>query len=485
MSKQQRGQEVELTIDAIGFEGIAIGRVDGVVHFVQGGLPGERVRARVVRTHKRRIEAVAVEVLEPSAARVDPPCPVFDACGGCTWQHLAIAEQEHWKRQHVVDSFERLGHITPGIVHPTLGCPEPYGYRNKMEFSFGASRWLTEEQIGSGETFDTSFALGLHIPGRFDKILDVRNCMLQGDVGNVVLAWTHECAERVPVAAYHQRRHDGFARNLVVRTSATTGAVMTILVTTTPSTEAERQFIEAWFDVYDRLPTGSTMAHAVNDTWSPVAQGAIVRQQGDGFLEETSHGVRYRISPFSFFQTNTRHLPNLVAATMDAAAITPGDVVWDLYCGTGTLALPAARRGGHVVGAELVASSIADARANAERNGIDNVTFHTVDLHSPKALPVLQSFPAPDVVIVDPPRAGMHAMVVEHLLAVLPPRIAYVSCNPATQARDCAMLYRYYDVEAVTPVDMFPQTYHVESVAVLRRRPEPLPAPVTEEPEQA
>lgn len=461
---------VEVEVDAIGFEGVAIGRVDGVVHFVDGALPGELVRARVKRSKKRFVEAETTEVLRASDHRREPPCPHFGTCGGCKWQHLSYAEQVRWKRQHVIDAFERIGHVDVGTYHETLACDPPYGYRNKMEFSFGGSRWLTAEQIAGGETFDTSFALGLHVPGRFDKVLHIDHCLLQGDPGNTVLAFTHALSERFGITAYHQRRHEGFGRNLVVRTSASTGALMAIMITTTPTTDAEREFIDAWMSHLGDLPPGSSLLHAVNDTWSPVANGTIVRSEGPGVLEETSMGITYRISPFSFFQTNTFQLPRLVGTAIDAARITADDVVWDLYCGTGTLTLPAARRAKHVIGAELVASSILDARANAERNGISNVEFHAVDLHSPKATPVLQALAQPDVILIDPPRAGMHATLVDHVLAARAPRIVYVSCNPSTQARDCALLAELYEVTDVTPVDMFPHTFHVESVAVLRRK---------------
>lgn len=470
MRNQRPQQEIEIDIDAIGFEGIAIGRLDGLVHFVAGALPGERVRARITGSKKRFKQAEVIEVLQPSADRRTPPCPHFGVCGGCKWQHLAYEEQARWKRQHVVDSFERLAQIPVGVVHPTLSSPEVYAYRNKMEFSFGGSAWLTREEIDSGVAFTTTFALGLHVPGRFDKVRHISTCMLQQDVANRVLAHTHVCSEQSGIQAYHQRHHDGFARHLVVRTSVATGAVMTVLITTTPTQEHEEEFISQWFELHGSLPAGSSMIHAINDTWSPVAVGTIARVAGPGYLDEVSLDITYRISPFSFFQTNTLHLPNLITRALDGAAIQPTDVVWDLYCGTGTLTLPAARRARQVIGAELSESSIADARANAERNEIDNVSFHTVDLHVPAAMAVLKSFPQPDVILIDPPRNGMHEQVVRHLLEVAPERLVYVSCNPATMARDCAILAVKYDVIDVTPVDMFPQTYHVEAVGVLRKR---------------
>jgi len=461
---------VEIDVESIGFEGVSVGRLDGIVHFVKGALPGERVRARVLRSKKNLVEAEAIEILTTAPTRVSPPCPHFGACGGCKWQHLAYDEQIRWKRQHVVDAFERLAKVPVGSVAPTMAAPNPYGYRNKMEFSFGASRWLTNEEIASGASFDIGFALGLHVPGRFDKVRHLDHCFLQADVPNALLLAVHGLRERLPVSAHHQRSHEGFLRHLLIRSSVTTGAVMAALITTSPSTPDEELFVEGWMALASTLPAGSTMLHAVNDTRSPVAVGTIRQQTGPGYLTEVSLGVEYRISPFSFFQTNTEQLPHLVGKALEYARITPTDTVWDLYCGTGTLALPAARMAARVFGAELVESSISDARSNAERNGITNADFHVIDLHTPAAIELLKGAPAPDVIMIDPPRAGMHPTLVEHVITVGAPRISYVSCNPATLARDCALMAERYEVEEVTPVDMFPQTYHVEAVARLRRR---------------
>lgn len=461
---------VEIDVESIGFEGVSVGRLDGVVHFVKGALPGERVRARVLRSKKNLVEAEAVEILTASPSRVAPPCPHVGACGGCKWQHLEYAEQIRWKRQHVVDAFERLAKVPVGSVAPTMEAPHPYGYRNKMEFSFGASRWLTNEEIASGATFEIGFALGLHVPGRFDKVRHLDRCLLQPDVPNDLLAAVHRLRERIPVSAHHQRSHQGFLRHLLIRSSVTTGAVMAALITTSATSPDEELFVHEWMDLAQTLPSGSTVIHAVNDTRSPVAVGSIEQLVGPGYLTEVSLGVEYRISPFSFFQTNTEQLPHLVAKALEEARISATDTVWDLYCGTGTLALPAARTAARVFGAELVESSINDARNNAERNGISNVEFHVIDLHTPAAITLLKGAPAPDVIMIDPPRAGMHPTLVEHVIAVGAPRISYVSCNPATLARDCALLAERYEVEEVTPVDMFPQTFHVEAVARLRRR---------------
>jgi 23S rRNA (uracil1939-C5)-methyltransferase len=470
MRKNNYGQEIEITIDALGFEGISIGRIDGHVHFVKGALPGERVRARIVGKKKKHIIAETIEVLSASQERVAPPCKHFGICGGCSWQHLLYEQQASWKRQHVVDCFDRLARIDVGSVHQTMSAVVPYGYRNKMEFSFGASAWLSREEIESSSVFVRDFALGLHVPGRFDKVRNITSCMLQSEVANRVLEHTHACRLQHVVPAYHQRDHVGFLRHLVLRTSAATDQVMAILITTTPSSESEHAFIQQWMSVHQNLPDQSSVIHAINDTWSPVAVGTIASSVGPGYLDELSDGIWYRVSPFSFFQTNTIQLPRLVDKAMEGAAITPDSVVWDLYCGTGTLTLPAAKRAKHVIGVELVESSIADAKANADRNQIANVEFHVADLHHASAIDLLRGFTAPDIVIVDPPRNGLHEQVAAHILAIAPEQVLYVSCNPATLARDCAILNEKYDIDEVTPVDMFPQTYHVEAVAVLRRR---------------
>ena len=463
-------EEIEISVDSIGFEGVSVGRIVNLVHFVAGALPGETVRARITGSKKKFKQAEAIEILIASPSRVKAPCPHFGTCGGCKWQHLIYADQATWKRQHVIDAFERLAQIPVGQVNPTLVSPLAYNYRNKMEFSFGGSQWLTRDEIESGVEFDTSFALGLHVPGRFDKVRNVDHCLLQSDVGNVVLAHTHACVKQHGITAYHQRLHSGFARHLVVRTSAAMGTVMSVLITTTPTEKKHTACIDEWLSLHSTLPEGSSMIHAVADSHSPVAVGEIQQCIGPGYLDEISHGITYRISPFSFFQTNTHHLPALVNEAMQGARIGENDVVWDLYCGTGTLTLPAAKLARLVVGAELSAGSIADAKANAERNGITNVEFHAVDLHHLSAQAVLAGLPKPDVVIIDPPRNGMHEQVVSHLLAVCADRIVYVSCNPATMARDCAMLAEMYSVESITPVDMFPQTFHVEAVGVLTKK---------------
>lgn len=458
---------VDVTIDSIGFEGVAVGRVDGIVHFVKGALPGEHVKAKVLRGKKRYIECDVVDVLTPSPHRLHAPCPYFGDCGGCSWQHLDYQQQTLWKRLHVADAFKRIGNLDNVKIEDCIACALPYGYRNKMEFSFGASRWLTASEIATGEEFDTSFALGLHVPGRFDKVKDIEQCLLQSDEANSLLLKVRALADRYLVTAHNQRTHLGFLRHLVLRTSYTSQSMLAVLITTSPELESEKDLVNDWMDLFDVLPNGSTIVHAVNDTKSPVANGTIGALCGEGFITEQIHGVEYRISPFSFFQTNSVQLPFLVTEALRAASIQSTDVVWDLYCGTGTLTLPAAKASARAIGFEVAESSVYDAVVSRELNNIANAEFLVMDLHAKQAMELLMELGKPNVVIIDPPRSGLHPQVVNHLLTIQPERIAYVSCNPSTLARDCALLGQNYAIESVVPIDMFPQTFHIEAITKL------------------
>ncbi len=474
MSRKQRPREiVELEIESIGFEGVAIARRENIVHFVKNAVPGDVIIAEITKKKSRYAEARIKEILHYSPLRETPVCSHFGVCGGCSWQNLQITEQRTWKRQHVADSFERLGKIPYGELTETLASPRSFHYRNKMEFSFGASRWLTDEEIGveSGDLLHKDFALGLHIPGRFDKILDVDICHIAPEIAGRLLKVTREAALEFGAKAYNSREHQGFLRNIVLRTAKASGEIMVVFVTSTILTPEDER-MTAWFggEFIAQFPEISTVIHAVNHTTSPVATGEPTILKGSGTITETVLGVNFRISPFSFFQTNSWQLEPFLSAIIAAAELKPSDVLWDLYCGTGSITLPSARQVERVFGLELSQGSIADAKANAEFNGITNVEFFAEDLHKPAAIELLKRLPAPDVIIVDPPRAGIHQTLLEHLLTVAPKRLVYVSCNPATQARDCAILAARYDVTHIQPVDMFPHTFHVESIARLDLR---------------
>lgn len=469
MAKRERTpQFINLTIESIGFEGVAVARDDdGFVYFVKGGVPGDTVEAEILRKKKSYAEARVRTVITPSPNRIAPKCSHFGVCGGCSWQHLDYSSQLEWKRRHVEDCFSRLGKIPVDELLPTVPAERIFHYRNKMEFSFGASRWLTDEEIRSGEPIQRDFALGLHAPGRYDKVLHVDRCFIQDERGNEVLTVFREAALRLGTACYNERIREGFLRNLVIRTGG--GEMMIILVTRAITTDADQRMIDWLGSEFLAEFPDLQVIHAVNDTLSPVAAGVPRLLNGSGYLTETIAGIDFRVSPFSFFQTNTGQIGRFLDTIAEIGELGGEHIVWDLYCGAGTISLPVAKNAGRVIGIELNESAIADARANAERNDIRNVEFFCEDLHRPQALERLTQLPAPDCVILDPPRAGIHQRVLEHLLAIAPPKIVYVSCNPATQARDCAILAERYSVRRVRPVDMFPHTFHVESVALLER----------------
>lgn len=465
-------EHVELEIESIAYEGVSVARSENKVYFVKGGLPGEKVTAKITKKKKSFAEATVVEIYNESPDRIKPECKHFGICGGCSWQNLSYEKQLFWKRDHIVDAFQRIGKISPGEIFNTMPAKKIFEYRNKMEFSFGPSRWLTEDEIGITEDIaDKKFALGLHIPGRFDKILNIDECKIEPAVWSEVLVKIREKAVELGLIAYHVRFHDGFLRNLIFRKTELKNEIMAILITTEPVEDNELSFIDWYISEIPKLfPQITHLVHAVNNSFSPVAIGECNHIKGGEFLTESILGVEYRISPFSFFQTNSSQLDNFISKIIEFADLKPTDVVWDLFCGTGSISLPAAKIAKMVYGLELVQSAISDARTNADFNSIKNVKFHCEDLNSKRLYEILNYLPLPDKIIADPPRAGMHKNLAEWLRDSNVPTIVYVSCNPATQARDCQILSENYDVVKIQPVDMFPQTYHIESIALLQRK---------------
>lgn len=461
-----------LKAESAAFEGGCVARHEGMAVFVSGCVPGDTVRARVTKSKKRYAEARTLELLEPSPVRVEPPCTYFNDCGGCKWQNLLYTEQLRWKHQHVVDAFQRIGGLENVEVRPTIGCAEEYFYRNKMEFSFGDQRWLTAEEIAEGGELRRDFALGLHVPGRYDRILDVHKCWLQSELSNRILNLTRVFALQHGLSIYNTHTHEGLLRHLVIRQSRLSGETMVILVT---SDDADEMIAAYAALLRDELPEVTTLVQGINRKKAQIAFSEETRTlYGPGTITEGVAGNDFVISPFSFFQTNSLQAERLYEEALTAAGLDGAATAWDLYCGAGTITLAAARRAGNVLGIELNEGAVIDARLNAGRNGLANVEFVAGDL---KDVIAARSeglrgggSGRPTVVITDPPRAGMHEDVTRTLLDLAPERISYVSCNPTTQARDCAILAAMYTVEYVQPVDMFPQTYHVETVARLVRR---------------
>ena len=458
--------EIIIDIEKFADKGKALARIDGRVVFVSGVAPQDKIRARIFKKKRQHIEAKCVEILEESPLRTTPICKHFGACGGCKWQHIQYEAQLEAKRQSVEDALVRLGGFTDAKALPTLSTGKAFGYRNKMEFSFSAKRWLTDAEIASGETFDTSFAVGMHAPGRFDAVIDLEECFLPNPLAPKILNALRNLALEKAWTPWDTRKQTGFLRHLVIRTAFHTTDVMVNLVTHFPEGDEIQQisdFLQANF------PEITTFVHTVNSGLGQTALGEVPTVlYGNGIIRDEIGGLNFEIAPNAFFQTNTEGAEVLYDVAKRFAHLQPDDVLYDLYCGAGTISLYVAPQVKKVVGIELVPEAIENANANAIRNHIDNCTFVAGDMLKLFTPEFIEANGKPNVLIVDPPRAGMHPKVVQQIANLAPERLVYVSCNPQTQARDLADLKELYDLEALQPVDMFPQTYHVESVALLR-----------------
>jgi len=462
-----------VTITDIGSEGNAIARIDDMVLFVPGMIPGDVVDVRVTKKKKRYMEGVALEVVSPSPDRIKPPCPHFGVCGGCRWQHLPYERQLYYKAKQVTDNLTRIGHISIGLVDPILGSEKIYGYRNKLEFTFSERRWMTREELVAGG-FDgqpSEPALGFHIPGIFDKVLDINECHLMAELSDTIRNEVRMYALERRLPFYDFREHRGFLRNMFVRISST-GEVMVVLVTTNAFPE-ERDLLLRFLT--ERFPEITSLYSIINTKRNDsISDLQPVHITGSMFITEVMDGLRFRVGPKSFYQTNSGQAVRLYGVVRDFAQLTGAENVYDLYTGTGTIACYLASKAAKVTGIEYIEEAVADARINAADNGISNASFIAGDIKDILNDELFRKSGKPDVIITDPPRAGMHTDVVNAMLRSGADRIVYVSCNPATQARDIEILSTAYDVARIAPVDMFPHTFHVENVALLIRKAQDL-----------
>lgn len=464
----KKGSEVELTIDSTAFKGKGVGRIDGIAVFVPGTAPGDTVKARITRKKKKFIEAKLLGILEPSPLRIEPKCRHANVCGGCTWQHLPYSEQLTMKEQHVRDHIQRIAELDPAIVQPIIGCDHEFYYRNKMEYSFATRRWLTESEINRDEYVDDSgFAAGLHAPGRFDKILNLYECHLQDPVSFRILDFVRNYCITNNIPAFNNRENTGFMRHLVIRNSHYTNDLMVNLVTYEDNREVTGSLKDA---LLEEFPQITTIVNNVNDMPNPTATGRFEHVlHGPGFIVDLIGNHSFKIHANAFFQTNTRQAEKLYKVAREFAEPAKGGHLFDLYCGVGTLSLFMADKASKVTGIEVVDVAVENARFNAKENEVDNVEFVLGDMKDTFNDQFLKENGIPDCVITDPPRSGMHPDVVEQLSRLPTKRLVYVSCNPSTMARDLKILKEFYRVETVQPVDMFPQTYHIEAVAKLTR----------------
>ena len=442
-------QELELRIDSLAYGGNGVARLNGFVVFVRRGLPGDTVRARVTKVKRSHAEAIAVEVLEPGADRVEAPCVHYPACGGCRFQDLAYERQLEAKAGQVADALARIGGFADLELEPAVPAESIFHYRNKLEYSF------TETPDGVG--------LGLHRAGRWDEVLDIEKCWLTTDVGNAIRNAVRDWARAEGLTVYDQATHEGYLRHLVVREGRNTGQALVVLVTAPGRLDGEERLVET----LQRFPEVRSIYHAVNDRPAEVTNVPGMLLWGEDAIEEEILGLRFRVRPNAFLQTNTAMAEVLYALALEYAGLTGEETVFDLYCGTGTIALSMAREALTVWGVEVSEESVACAIENAELNGITNTAFFAGEV-ADSIEELHERAGKPDVVVVDPPRAGLSAKALRRIARLEPARIVYVSCNPTTLAGNAKELVgeHVYRLERARPVDMFPHTPHVETVAL-------------------
>lgn len=458
-------ENVEIT--GVAAEGKSIARVDDMVVFIPYGAPGDVVNIKLDKKKRSYAEAHIVDMVKPSPDRVTPACEHFGVCGGCKWQHIPYESQLRYKRDQVVDALTRIAKVEIPEVNPTLGSKETFCYRNKLEYTFSCKCWITFEDLRSGREIADRNALGFHIPGAFDKVLDIKKCWLQDDLSNRIRLFVRQYALAKGYEFYDIKAQQGLMRTLMVRI-ASTGEVMLIVVFARPEQEKIDDLMGA---IAAEFPEITSLLYVVNQKVNDtIADQEVITYRGRDYINEEMEGLQFRIGPKSFYQTNSLQAYELYKVARRMACLKPDDLVYDLYTGTGTIANFVARQVKKVVGIEYVPEAIADAKLNSEVNGIDNTIFFAGDMKDVLTDGFIAEHGRPDVMIIDPPRAGMHEDVVNVILNARPERIVYVSCNPATQARDLALMDSLYRVEEVQPVDMFPHTHHVENVVRMTRR---------------
>lgn len=457
----------QIEISDVAAEGNALARVDGMVVFVPYGAPGDIVDIKLTKKKKNYAEGRVVNTHKQSDIRVNPKCEHFTVCGGCRWQHLPYEFQLSCKQRQVEDAIQRIAKVEAPEVSPIAGSENIWEYRNKMEYTFSNKMWLTFEQLESGEEFPDRNAAGFHIPGAFDKVLDINKCHLQDDLGNRIRTFIKEFGKANGYSFYDLREQHGLLRTLMIRI-ASTGEVMVVMSFGEDTAEAINALLTA---VKNEFPEITSLMYVVNTKVNDtIGDQEIITFAGRDYIEEEMEGLRFRIGPKSFYQTNSRQAYQLYSIARDFAELTGNELVYDLYTGTGTIANFVARKARKVIGIEYVPEAIEDAKINSKVNGIDNTLFYAGDMKDVLTDSFIAIHGHPDVMIVDPPRAGMHEDVVNVILNATPRRIVYVSCNPATQARDLALLDIKYRIDAIQPVDMFPHTAHVENVVSLTLR---------------
>ena len=461
-------EKIEIT--GVAAEGKSLARVNDMVVFVPFVVPGDVVDIQLRRKKHSYAEGEAVKFHEYSSLRAVPFCRHYGVCGGCKWQCLQYEHQLKYKQQQVVDALTRIGKVELPDVMPIIGSEQTRAYRNKLEFTFSNKRWLTWDEVERNVTYDNMNALGFHIPGAFDKVLDIQECALMPELNNRIRNAIRDFAAKQDIPFFDLRTQEGVLRNIMLRTSAT-GEIMLLIQAKVVDDAAMVMLNNLLEYIANEFSEITSLLYVINNKCNDTFGDLEVHTyKGTDVIFEEMEGLRFKVGPKSFYQTNSRQAYNLYKVARDFAALTGDEIVYDLYTGTGTIANFVARKAKKVVGIEYVEDAVADARVNSELNNLDNLLFFAGDMKDILTKEFIQEHGRPDVIITDPPRAGMHNDVIDTILFAAPDRIVYVSCNPATQARDLSLLDNDYKVVAVQPVDMFPHTHHVENVVLLEKR---------------
>ncbi len=462
-----------LLIEDYAAEGKCIARQDGKVIFIEGVVPGDRVDARIIKSKKDWAEGVVVAFVEKASERVDPFCSHFGVCGGCQWQMLPYAKQLQFKQQQVEQTLQRIGKVALSPILPIAGASSTTHYRNKIEYTFGNKRYLLPSELGNEEISGQSNVAGFHARGFFDKVVDIDTCYLQASPTNEIRVFIKSMALQKGWTFYDSRAHQGYLRNVQLRLCRS-GELMVNVIVGEDKPMQTKELLQA---LLDRFASITTLLYTVNTKWNDSIQDLQpIIFSGKGYVEEILRGeqkdesYRFKIGPKSFFQTNTEQAETLYRLTAEAAALTGQETLYDLYCGTGSIGIFLSRKAGRIVGVEQVAAAIDDAKENARLNQISNASFFAGDVIDICTESFFAEQGRPDVIVTDPPRAGMHEALIDTLLTIAAPTLVYVSCNPATQARDLQRLDSIYQVSLVQPVDMFPHTHHIENIVRLTRR---------------
>jgi len=457
----------KVPVTGVAAEGKAIARVDGMTVFVPYAVPGDVADIQITKKKSNYAEGKVTRFESFSENRADPFCEHFGTCGGCKWQILPYGEQLKYKQKQVEDNLTRIGKVELPEISPILGAPETTFYRNKLEFTFSDKRWLTEKEISSGSEPRQMDALGFHIPGMFDKVLDINKCWLQDDLSNQIRNAARDFCLKNKFSFFDLRNQSGLMRTLILRNTSV-GEWMVIVVFYEDDAEKREMLLNF---LAGKFPQITSLLYIINrkanDT---ITDQEVICWKGREYIVEEMEGLQFKIGPKSFYQTNSRQAYSLYKVAREFAGLSGSERVYDLYTGTGTIANFVARNAGKVIGIEFVEEAIEDARKNSRNNNIENTSFFAGDMRKILTVDFIREHGRPDVIITDPPRPGMHDDVIGAILFAEPQRIVYVSCNPATQARDLNLLDSKYRVARVQPVDMFPQTHHVENVVLLERR---------------